>query len=91
MKYEQDEYLRWDPFEGDESDLQCRTVRIVKVRKDHICYTSQAPGEDQHVIHKGELARFERALIDRSFWGRYYTCIKCMDKFLTELFGEDDE
>ena len=91
MKYDPDEYLRWNLFEGDEAEIQCRSVRLVKVRKEHVCYSSQAYGEEQHTINKGEMARFEKALIDRSFWGQYYVCIACMDRFIDELNGEDNE
>ena len=33
------EYLSYDPFYGDEADLTCRTLKIVKARKDHVCFS----------------------------------------------------
>lgn len=92
MKYDADEYLQWDPFEGDESEVACKTVKLVKVRKEHPCFIGANPsGGDQHVIKIGELARAEKALIDGSFWSRSYVCIPCMDKWIDEMHGEGDD
>lgn len=91
MRYEPEEYLRWDPFEGDEAEIACRTVRLVKVRKEHPCFIGQNPfGGDKHVIRLGEMARHEKALVDGSFWGSSYVCVPCMDKFIAECRGECD-
>jgi len=92
VKYDAEEYLRWDPFEGDESQIACRTVKLVKVRKEHPCFIGANPhGGDRHVIKPGEMARNETALVDGSFWGRSYVCVPCMDKFIAECLGEDEE
>ncbi|WP_233343660.1 hypothetical protein [Burkholderia cepacia] len=92
MKYDAPEYVRWDPFEGDEAEISCRQIRIVRVRKEHPCFIGANPcGGDQHVIKVGEMARYEKAFVDGSFWGRSYVCIPCMDKFLDELKGEGYE
>ncbi len=92
MKYEADEYLRWDPFEGDESEIRCRTVKLAKVRKEHPCFIGANPcGGDNHTIKPGEMARVESALVDGSFWGRSYVCVPCMDKFIDECHGEAEE
>ncbi|AOJ07608.1 hypothetical protein [Burkholderia mayonis] len=92
MKYDEAEYVRWDPFEGDEAEIHCRTVKLIKVRKPHPCFIGANPvGGDGHVIQVGDTARVETALIDRSFWGRSYVCIPCMDKWFDEINGEGDE
>lgn len=90
MKYSPDEYLSLNLFDGDESDVQCRSIRLLKVRKEHTCFLSMDQTE-QHMISKGETARLEKGLIDRSFWGSYYCCVPCMDRFIDELYGEEDE
>jgi hypothetical protein len=92
MKYPEDEYINFDPFEGDEADISCRTVKLVKARKAHACFMGANPRHgDQHKIQAGDMARVETALIDRSFWGRSYVCIPCMDKWLADVIDGDDE
>lgn len=86
-----EDYIRFNPFEGDEAQIECRAVRLVRVRKAQSCFFGAEPVHgDQHKIQPGERARYEKALIDGSFWGRYYICLPCMDKWLTEAFGEED-
>lgn len=92
MKYPEADYVDYDPFEGDEAEIACRSVRLVKVRKPHPCFIGANPaGGDNHVIQPGDMARVESALVDGSFWGRSYVCIACMDKWLDMVNGEDDE
>ncbi len=92
MKYAESDYLDYDPFEGDEAEIVCRTVKLVKVRKPHACFIGANPiGGDNHVIQIGTVARVESALVDRSFWGRSYVCIPCMDKWLDEINGDGEE
>lgn len=91
MTYTDEQRLAYDPFFGDEAELACRTVRMVTTRKEQHCFGN---GETtQHTIPPGTRARYEKAFVDRSFWGRYYTCADCMDRFLDEINGteEDDE
>ncbi len=85
LKHSDDDYLRFDPFEGDRDvDIRMRTVKLVRVRKSHRCQLSI--GTDKaHDIAIGELARHERAFVDGDFWGGYYVCIPCMDRFLDEV------
>lgn len=71
------EYIDADPFFGDESELACRTVAIRRANKEHICYSLD--GQRDHVIKKGERYRYERAFVDRSFWGEYRLCLSCLD------------
>mgnify|MGYP003346889291 CR=1 FL=1 len=46
---------------------------------------------EQRARQPGERARYEKALIDGSFWGRYYVCLPCMDKWLAEVLGDTEE
>jgi hypothetical protein len=71
-------YAGYDPFEGDrDGGVTCRTVRIVTTRKAHTCMD---PYGGKHVIPPGTLARYEQALVDGDYWGRYYTCLNCIDR-----------
>ncbi len=92
MTHSDADYIRFDPFEGDEAEIKCRSVRLVKVRKPQSCFFGMEPLHgDQHVIRPGERARYEKALIDGSFWGRYYVCLPCMDKWLADVLGDIEE
>lgn len=86
------EYISCDPFDGErDCDIKLRTVKIVRVRKQRPCFGGAEPHYgDQHVIQPGERARFETALIDGDYWGRYYHCLKCLDKWLGELGGDEE-
>ena len=84
-KHTADEYANADPFEGDESELACRTVTIRKARKDYLCFGLN--GRQDHGIQKGTFYRHERARVDGSFWGEYRICLQCIDALLA---GEDD-
>jgi len=84
MKRCKQEYIDLDPCANDRDvDIRCRTVKIVKVRKQQICVFNSG----SHVIEKGEIARYDKALVD-GHWGAYYCCIPCLDKWLDELEGK---
>lgn len=80
------EYLSYDPFYGEEADLTCRTLKIVKARKDHVCFSLD--GKQDHNINKGDYYRYEKALVDGDFFGTYRLCLNCIDKFMKE---EDED
>ena len=80
------EYLSYDPFYGDEADLTCRTLKVVKARKDHVCFSLD--GKQDHNINKGDYYRYEKALVDGDFFGTYRLCLNCIDKFMKE---EDED
>ena len=83
MKYSKKRYINTDPFEGDRDvDIRCKTVKIVKVRKKHHCAAGIIEGED-HYIEKGGMARVEKAIVEGQ-WGRFYSCIPCLDKMIKE-------
>ena len=77
------DYIAYDPFQGDEAELKCRTVAIRTARKEHPCFSLD--GKQDHQIKPGERYRHERALVDGSFWGNYRICLGCMDKFFEEF------
>lgn len=84
-------YLKTDPFFPEETEKTCCTVKLVKARKQHVCYGLD--GAQDHDITVGELYRHEKALIDRDFWGEYKMCLRCMDKLFDcgEDVDEDDQ
>lgn len=80
MKYTDKEYIDFDPFQGEmDVDIQMRKVKMVKTRKEHRCL-GDLEHSTQHDIPAGSIARFESALIDSDYFGRYYWCIGCLDK-----------
>ena len=87
-KHSDEEYLRFNPFDGDEAETTCSTVEIRTARKSHLCFT--LTGRRDHEISVGDRYRYERALIDRSFWGCYRLCLRCVDEALQEFSGHDD-
>lgn len=76
------DYINTDPFFGEEAELTCRTVTIRKARKIHPCFG--LTGEQDHSIQPGQRYRYERALVDGSFWGDYKICLHCMDGFMSD-------
>ncbi|MCD0492290.1 hypothetical protein [Chromobacterium violaceum] len=87
QKFSDADYLAFDPFQGDEAEIKCRTKRIRTARKQHLCYT--LTGRQDHHIEPGQRYRHERALIDGSFWGEYRICLSCIDQWINE--GEEDD
>lgn len=85
----EEDYLLEDWFFGDEAEISCRTMKMVTARKEHDCYLSLCHGKTPHKIQKGERAYFEKALIDRDFWGKFYMCTKCMDEQLNDYYEND--
>lgn len=89
LRYPEQEYVDFDLFAGDEGDLTCRTVKLVKVRKPHACFFGI--NGDGHQIAPGDHARHERALVDGDFWGSYYVCIPCLNREIADLCCDTDE
>ncbi|MFC5551783.1 hypothetical protein [Massilia aerilata] len=86
LAYSKQDYLELDLFTGEEANITCRTVKLVKTRKPHACYFGQ--NGDGHSTAPGDLARHEKALVDGDYWGSYYLCIRCMDRELADLRGD---
>lgn len=84
LKHRPEDYIRYDPFEGDmDVDIQVQKIKLVKVRKPHVCYMSMGPGQTKHEIQPGEIARYEKALADGT-WGESWVCIPCMDAWFDD-------
>lgn len=78
--------LAYDPFEGDRDvDIRWRTVKLVYVRKPQKCHGLDRETHG-HEIKVGERARYETAIVEGK-WGRFYVCLGCMRKWLTESCG----
>ena len=77
-------YSNHDPFFGDESQIDCKTVAIRKARKEHVCFG--LTGKQDHVISSGQYYRHEKALVDRSFWGEYKLCLNCVQRSISGKF-----
>lgn len=76
-------YINYDPFEGDRDvEISLRSVKIVTTRKQQQC---MRPEGGIHAIEPGTKARYEKALVDGDYWGRYYTCVECMDRWLASV------
>ena len=83
--------LDYDFLAGDEAELQCRTVKMRTAAKEHPCFGGLGDSGDGHTIKKGQRYRHDRALVDGDFWGDYRTCICCLDKWIAELNGDENE
>jgi hypothetical protein len=88
LKHSHEDYISYDPFLGDESEIVCRTIKIRKANKQHTCFGLD--GNRNHSINPGEFYRFEKALIDGSFWGEFKICLNCMDQLMDEQDDGDD-
>ena len=88
MRHKKRVYLENDPFCGSDRDVnvRCHTAKIVTVRKSHPCVLADLIGNEFHSINPGEKARRDKAIVEGE-WGSYYTCIPCMDKWLSEDVG----
>lgn len=95
MKYTEEQMLDYDPFFGEEGVITLHTKKIVKVRKSHPCWFGLNRFRDDvnHLIEKGQKARFEKALIDGDYFGSYYMCLGCLEKEMDDVYwnGEEDE
>ena len=87
MKYPKEIYLKYDPFSGSDrdADIRCHTFSIVKTKKSHQCMLANMIAKS-HTIKKGQLARYDKAIVDGQ-WGGYYSCLDCMDIWLSENWG----
>lgn len=80
-------YIAVELFQGEEGDVNCRTVAMRTARKQHTCFGTE--GRNNHQILPGDRYRHERALIDGDFWGEYRMCIPCLDKHIAEYEGDE--
>ncbi|MGL4265161.1 MAG: hypothetical protein ACRCTX_26355 [Afipia sp.] len=89
MKITDEDRLEYDITAGDDAELRCRTVKMRTAAKEHPCFGGI--GQDGHTIKKGERYRHERARVDGDFWGEYRICTPCLDKWISDLNGDEDE
>lgn len=80
--------IAYDPYFDGDTDIKLRQVRIRTAKKEHPC---AGPYDPAHTIKPGERYRHERALIDGDFWGDYKICLCCVDRWLDEILGQDEE
>ena len=73
------DYIDFDPY-MDECTVKCSKVKIVTTRKAQTCFM---PTGKIHQIPVGTRARYETAIVDGE-WGRYYTCLECLDRYMDE-------
>jgi hypothetical protein len=85
LKFNEADYIAFDPCEGEDAVVSCRTVRLVRARKERPCFFGSGQRGDGHLIRRGEVYRSERALVDGDYWGNYAVCVPCMDKWLTDI------
>lgn len=85
LKFSERDYIQFDPCDGDVGKVSCRTVRLVRARKEHVCFLGAGPYADGHLIQPGDVYRSERALVDGDYWGNYAVCVPCMDKWLADI------
>ena len=86
-RFSDEEYLRFDPFEGDRDvDIRNHIVKMVTTRKPHTCAMPTGPMESQHTIPAGSRVRYESAIVDGE-WGSYHVCTACMDRWLIDECG----
>ena len=62
-------------FGPEEVRIECRTVKVVAVRKEHKCMCPACQG--RHSIKPGERAVREKAIVDGD-WGASYVCLPCL-------------
>jgi hypothetical protein len=71
----------------DETVIECRTTKIVTVRKEHLC---MCPAHSPlHSIKPGERAGMERAIADGS-WGTCYVCLPCLESWARHCDKHED-
>lgn len=75
------EYIEanYSMFGYEEMSIECRTVKVVTVRKPHDC-ACPAHGSNPHVIPVGARAVADRAIADGA-WGTCYVCLPCLESW----------
>lgn len=89
MKYPDAYYTSFNPFEGEEGTIACRTVTLKKAKKEHPCFFGMSTFSDGHTIKPGETYRHEKALVDSDFWGEWKCCTKCIDDWYDSIMGKN--
>lgn len=84
MKYEKELYEETE-FYGENDEETNHTQKVVKCRKEHICCNCKAE------IKKGDDALCEKAIIQGEGRQTCYTCIKCCDEWLDEIYDDEED
>lgn len=84
-------YLSHDFLGPHDGSVKLRRVKMVKARSSHFCDEGAGAYGDSHKIKPGERYRLETALVDGDYFGKYKTCISCMDRILRDDFGLDPD
>jgi hypothetical protein len=70
-----EQYISFDPYAGDESEVQCKRVTIIKTRFPQFCTFC-------NLYHPaGMQMRCERAKVD-GVWQSNYVCLESINKYL---------
>lgn len=80
-------YLSHDFLGPHDGSVKLRRVKMVKARTSHYCDEGSGPYGDSHQIRPGDRYRLETGLVDGDYFGKYKTCIGCMDRILVDDFG----
>lgn len=71
LQFPVDDYLSCDPL-SDESDISCRRVDIVKIKKPQICHFDLFDPKREHESHPTKTYMWvERALVEGKFQSNY--------------------
>lgn len=84
MKYEKYQYEEYDYF-GDIAEVDNYTRKLVKTRKPHMCAICN------EVIDAGNMMIRESGFMPDEGPVSSYQCTDCLDKYLDEMFGEEDD
>lgn len=91
LAFPTEDYIRFDPCAGEDGDIRLRRIKLVRARKEHVCFLAGGTYGDGHSIKPGDTYRDEVALVDSDYWGHYRVCVPCMDKFLSDVHGEGED
>ena len=83
MKYTEQEYIDSE-FYGLDEDISSYKAKVVKCRKPHQCVCCESE------IAVGEHAFYESGFMDSEPVSSY-TCLPCIDKWLDEINGCDED
>ena len=82
-KYSDEEYIAFNPYEGDDGKVSCQTIIIRRARKTHACFIGAINATAGHAINPGDRYRDETCLVDNDHWVRFRCCLSCIDNWLS--------
>lgn len=91
MAITDEDRLEYSIFQGEDGDIRLHTKHMRTAAKEHPCFGGLGSHGDGHTIKKGDCYRHDRARVDGDFWGEYRICTRCLDKWIAELNGDEDE